>query len=197
MLFTSPTQYVVLLLLVVVGWLFGLASHPGGKKWRRSYDEERLGHARYRDEAEGEISTRSNRIEQLERDNAALRAEIEAARTAPVAAASAARPAFAQPAVVLPIADPEPKRGWFSWHGRGDDLSRIRGLDADAEAKLKAEGVTRFADLASLNDTDEIALEQRLGLPAGFIQREQWREQAVLLADNRGEDHSGRFSPRP
>ena len=53
--------------------------------------------------------------------------------------------------------------------------------------------MTRYADLASLSDTDEIALERRIGLPAGFIQREQWREQAALLAEGKGQDHHVRF----
>ena len=34
MLFSTPTQYAVLALLFVGGWLLGLASHPGGRKWR-------------------------------------------------------------------------------------------------------------------------------------------------------------------
>jgi predicted flap endonuclease-1-like 5' DNA nuclease len=191
MLFTSTAQYVVLLLLLIVGWLFGLASHPGGRKWRASYNEERANHSRYRKEVEAVTRARDERIAELERENAALRSSHNAGPSVMPAVASAA-----QPAVAPSRAEPESKRGWFAWSGPGDDLSRIRGLDADAEARLKAEGVTRFADLASLNDTDELALEQRLGLPAGLIQREQWREQAVLLADSRVDEHGTRFSPR-
>ena len=41
MLFHTPTQFAVLALLLVAGWFFGLASHPGGRKWRTRYEEER------------------------------------------------------------------------------------------------------------------------------------------------------------
>ena len=128
------------------------------------------------------------RIVALEKENATLRAELDAARV-PVAAAAAV------PAVAAPPA----KRGWFDWSNRSrdsaasDDFTRIRGLDANTAARLRAEGVTRYADLASIDDRDEIALEQRLGIPAGFIQREQWREQAALLAGNRADEHRARF----
>ena len=45
MLFHTPTQFAVLALLLVAGWFFGLASHPGGRKWRTRYEEEREAHA--------------------------------------------------------------------------------------------------------------------------------------------------------
>ncbi len=178
MLFDNPTQFLVLALMLVIGFLFGLASHPGGKKWRGRHQEAVAEHAAYRGEAESQLAA-------LERDNATLRAELEQER-ARVPVAAAAAPA---------------KRGWFDWtttrHAApagGDDLTRIRGLDSATADRLRAEGVVRYADLASVDDRDEIALERRLGLPAGFIQREQWREQAALLAENRGDEHRTRFA---
>lgn len=187
MLFQTPTQFAVLLLLLVVGWLFGLASHPRGRKWRRAYDEERLNYAGYRDDAENQLKDADRRIAELERENARLRTDLDKVR--PVVAASEAVPAG-----TVASAQPAPKRGWFSWPSGGDDFGKIRGLDTVTARRLKAEGVTRYAELASLTDTDEIALERRLNLPAGFIQREQWRQQAALLAEARGEEHSGKFS---
>src|SRR3546814_21125097 len=65
MLFTTPTQYAVLALLLIAGWLFGLASHPGGRKWRARYEAEREAHAAYREQTEA-------RIDALQRENAAL-----------------------------------------------------------------------------------------------------------------------------
>lgn len=62
-----------------------------------------------------------------------------------------------------------------------DDLTRLRGLDGDLHGKLSALGVTRFEDIEKLSAEDEIALEERLGIPAGHIAREQWRSQAALL----------------
>ena len=188
MLFTNVTQFLVLGLMLAIGFLFGLASHPGGKKWRARHDAAQADHAAYRGESEAQLTA-------LERENAALKAELEQERARIPVAASAAVPA---------VATPPAQRGWFEWgtsrHAApadaraGDDFTRIRGIDPATAAALRSEGVARFADLASVDDRDEIALERRLGLPAGFIQREQWREQAVLLADDRADEHRGRFS---
>lgn len=62
-----------------------------------------------------------------------------------------------------------------------DTLTRLRGLDTTLAAKLNGLGVTRFEEIEKLSAEDEIALEERLGVPAGFIAREQWRSQAALL----------------
>lgn len=61
MLFTTPTQYIALAVALIAGWLFGLASHPGGKKWKARYIAERDAHA---------VTTK--RATELERDNAQL-----------------------------------------------------------------------------------------------------------------------------
>ena len=45
MLFTTPTQWFAVAVALVAGWLFGLASHPGGKKWKARYLAERDAHA--------------------------------------------------------------------------------------------------------------------------------------------------------
>lgn len=261
MLFTSPTQYAVLALLLVVGWLFGFASHSGGRKWRDAYHDETRARAHDRDEIDGRLRQANARVVTLEQEKAALEArsaELEArlrgegapvaaaiapatagspaepVATAPsltppvltgagvggVVAASAARPAFPPHSVTEPIrpntaqltpattdprrfvdatpdtpTEPAPlpiKRSWFDWR-RGDDLTRLRGVDAELEARLKTERVDTFAELAGLSDRDEVALERRLDLPAGWIMKEQLREQARLLADGRADEHARRF----
>jgi len=109
--------------------------------------------------------------------------------TAPVATETA------EPA---PAPEPE-KRGWFGFGGpaREDDLGQLRGVDPDLKAKLGDLGVHRYADVTSLSAEDEMALEQRLGLPAGYIAREQWREQAALLAEGKVAEHGTRFAAAP
>lgn len=295
MLFTSVTQFAVLGLLLLVGWLFGFASHPGGKRWKNAYEEEAVGRAQDRDELDSQLRAQDRRIAALEQEKAELEARVSGGQpvaetrvatpvaAAPVAAAplavapivhaepvpapvvvaepvteapappvylsritpdvsapvaaSAARPAFPptehapapEPAVIqtapavaapepvqaeyvevapsVPIASavplaaaepaPEPaplpiKRGWFDW-GKGDDLTRLRGVDGELETRLKAENVDRFSELANLNDQEEIALERRLDLPAGYIMKEQLREQARLLAAGQDDEHAQRF----
>ena len=120
MLFSTPTQWVVLALCLVAGWLFGLASHPGGGKWKARYLAERDAHAGYRKDADARVAeVRSSesqavadlkgRHAELERENARLRsaAPVTAATIAPRPVV-AARPAYA----------PGERRGWFDWGNR-------------------------------------------------------------------------------
>ena len=117
MLFTTTTQFVVLALCLVAGWFFGLASHPGGRKWRTRYEEEREAHAAYRREVEAQRKTDADRLAELERRNAALENDLRTARTAVPAA---------------PIAADAPRRGAWLGSGRDDDLPRagVDGHDA-------------------------------------------------------------------
>lgn len=169
MLFTNSTQFAVLALMLVIGWLFGFASHPGGKKWKQAFRDEQAARKR-------EVAERDATIRDLEARNASLTAE----RPQPAAA-----PATTDAA-------PAPRLGWFDW-GRGDDLTKLRGVDGDLARLLKGEGVERYADLADLSDQDELALERRIDLPAGYITRERLREQARLLADGRTDEYARAF----
>jgi predicted flap endonuclease-1-like 5' DNA nuclease len=178
MLFHTPTQYAVLALLLVAGWLFGLASHPGGRKWRTRYEAERDAHASYRKEIEARRKADDERIAELERRNAALEKDLHAAN---VAVPASALPADA------------PRRGSWMGSGKADDLARIRGIDKPLQARLADAGVTSYDDVRQLNDTDAAALEQRLTLPSGTIARDEWREQAAMLAAGRDDDWRGRY----
>lgn len=116
MLFTTPTQWIALAITLIAGWLFGLASHPGGRKWKQRYAEERDVHGRTRKDLDARLAEREARIAELERDNERL------SRAAPVAtdtvtsdhrsigrepmAQSAARPAGTM------------RARWFNWQNR-------------------------------------------------------------------------------
>jgi predicted flap endonuclease-1-like 5' DNA nuclease len=63
----------------------------------------------------------------------------------------------------------------------GDDFQRIRAIDADIEQRLKAGGVNYFEDIAQWTLSDAKHIGQELGIP-GRIDREQWVEQAQILA---------------
>ena len=111
-------------------------------------------------------------------------------------AAVSAFPAGGTSGNAAPTPADEPPHGnsWFS----GDhtaDIGRIRGIDPALKTSLFGLGVTRFQDITAMSAVDEMALEQRLSLPAGFIAREQWREQAELLRDGRDAEHADRFPP--
>jgi septal ring factor EnvC (AmiA/AmiB activator) len=72
MLFTTTTQYIALAVALVAGWLFGLASHPGGRKWKARYAAERDAHAATNKrvtELEREHDVATRRATELERDH--------------------------------------------------------------------------------------------------------------------------------
>ena len=111
MLFTTTTQYVALAVALVAGWLFGLASHPGGRKWKQRYADEREVHAANRKDFDRQLSEANARIRELERENARL------AKLAPVTAATISPSAQAAEARAARAAYPE-RRGWFDWRDR-------------------------------------------------------------------------------
>ncbi|TCQ10720.1 hypothetical protein [Sphingomonas sp. PP-CC-3A-396] len=138
-LFSTPTQFAALALVFVAGWLFGLASHPGGKKWKARYLAERDAHAAVKKDGDVRATAAEKRAVEAERENARLVKDVEAARVAapvveraPVVgrdavvgrdtvvdtsrsgALSSARPAYARPAY---NADGT-KRGWFDFDQR-------------------------------------------------------------------------------
>jgi predicted flap endonuclease-1-like 5' DNA nuclease len=62
----------------------------------------------------------------------------------------------------------------------GDDLTRIRGIDAKLAAQLASHGVTSFAAIASWHGDDVRRLAQNLNV-GRQISRQNWIEQAALL----------------
>lgn len=89
-----------------------------------------------------------------------------------------AQPAERQPAsVAMPPARPEEKTAVAA----PDDLKRIHLIDAAVETKLDALGVRRFIEIAQWTAPDVAHISKELGF-RGRIQRENWIEQAQILA---------------
>lgn len=65
----------------------------------------------------------------------------------------------------------------------GDNLTLINGVGPDSADALKREGLTTYADIARLSDSELADLEAKLGRTKGTIAREGWREQAVRFRD--------------
>jgi predicted flap endonuclease-1-like 5' DNA nuclease len=196
MLFHTPTQYLVLVLCLVAGWLFGLASSSGGRKWRERHHAEEIEHRRYRDETVAELKARDTRIRELEaeRDRALRAAPVGttgtyAAGAVPVAATAAAA------ATTSHTHDTQRHHeglgGWFGW-GR-DNLSRIRGIDEVRERELNDRGIKTFKAIETMTADDEQALEVQLRLAPGTIAREGWREQAAMIREGRDDEHVRRW----
>ena len=64
----------------------------------------------------------------------------------------------------------------------GDDLTRIKGLGPKLAATLRELGVTRFDQIAGWSDADIERIDGQLGRFQGRIRRDDWVEQAGLLA---------------
>lgn len=63
-----------------------------------------------------------------------------------------------------------------------DPLTRLKGVGPKLEAMLNEEGITRYEQLASIDDAALAALEDRLGAFKGRLTRDRVVEQARLLA---------------
>jgi hypothetical protein len=108
MLFTTPTQWAALALVLVAGWLLGLASAPGGRRWRERYTAERDAHAAARRDADARVRQAEARTAELEREHARL------VRAAPVTAATVGTRPVATTAA-SPAYPAGQRRGWFDW----------------------------------------------------------------------------------
>jgi large subunit ribosomal protein L21 len=63
----------------------------------------------------------------------------------------------------------------------GDNLKKITGIGPALEKKLNGAGITTFAQIAALTETEVAALEEQLSL-AGRFEKDGWIEQAKELA---------------
>ena len=176
MLVQTPTQVVMLVLCVFAGWLLGLASTSGGRKWKSRFKALELEHRRYRTEAERAAQEKDAHIREIEADRDRRIAAIENEhRRNPATAAG----------TVIPVRTPPGRDAggsWRDWFGRArDNLSRIEGIDETLERKLNVLGIKSFRDIETLTDDDEAAVEDETQLARGTITRQDWRGQARAL----------------
>jgi predicted flap endonuclease-1-like 5' DNA nuclease len=73
-----------------------------------------------------------------------------------------------------------------------DDLKRIRGIGVLLERKLNAMGVTTYEQIANWTADDVSTVNTKLEFK-GRIERENWIEQARILASGGHTDFSRRF----
>lgn len=64
----------------------------------------------------------------------------------------------------------------------GDDLSAMKGVGPKLVARLASLGVTRFDQIAGWSEVDIERIDGQLGNFAGRIRRDDWTQQARLLA---------------
>lgn len=106
-----------------------------------------------------------------------------AANTQAVAAAPLGTDAEAGPQVVPTTAAPPEAQASASASPAGaDDLSRIKGVGPKLVALLGELGITSYAQIAAWDAADIERVDAQLGRFKGRITRDQWVEQAQLLA---------------
>lgn len=66
--------------------------------------------------------------------------------------------------------------------GPADELTRMKGVGPKVAALLNGLGITRFDQIAAWTEADVARIDAELGAFKGRITRDQWVEQAGLLA---------------
>lgn len=81
----------------------------------------------------------------------------------------------------IPVEEPAPAPA-AAPAGPPDELTRMKGVGPKVAALLGTLGVTRFDQIAAWSDEDVARVDAQLGAFKGRIVRDQWVEQARLLA---------------
>ena len=184
MLDFSTNQWAIVALVFVLGWLLGLLTLAGGRKWREAFDRERAARLAAVTEA-GRLSARIAELEgerdrriALERDHDDQVARVASTddRVVPL---DRGRDTIERPAAEL---------------GRRDDLARIFGVGRRGEIRLNELGIHRYGDIIALSPADEAELERQMGMAPATIADERWHEQAEMLRDGRFDEHARLFA---
>jgi len=77
--------------------------------------------------------------------------------------------------------------------GKADDLTTIKGLGPKLAALLNEQGISSFAQIAEWDDAEIARIDELLGRFKGRIERDNWVEQAKLLAKGDGAGFAERF----
>lgn len=77
--------------------------------------------------------------------------------------------------------------------GEADDLTRIKGIGPKLRTRLGELGVTRFEQIAGWTDADIARIDANLGSFAGRPTRDNWVEQARLLASGDSAGYEAKF----
>ena len=91
------------------------------------------------------------------------------------------------------VADAEARQPAEPAATAADDLSRIKGLGPKLQALLPQLGVTNFAQIAAWDEAEIDRIDAQLGTFAGRIRRDNWVEQAKLLAAGDVAGFEGKF----
>ena len=173
-----PLILIGLAVLAFVIWLVA----RGGRKARVVEDESAPGIARDVLAEGAAPAPRNQALIDAPRAVDIIQGPLSAAANAqPTAAAPLGTDAEAGPEIApapAPAPEPEPAPA----PGAGDDLTRIKGLGPKIAALLGEFGITTFAQIAAWTPEEIELIDAKMGRFSGRITRDQWVEQARLLA---------------
>ena len=175
-----PLILIGLAVLVFVIWLIA----RGGRKARVVEDDSAPGIARDVLAEGAAPAPRNQALIDAPRAIDIIQGPLSAAANAqPTAAAPLGTDAEAGPEIApAPAPEPEPAPAPAPRPGAGDDLTRIKGLGPKIAALLGGFGITTFAQIAAWTPEEVERIDAKLGRFSGRITRDQWVEQARLLA---------------
>ena len=186
----NTNQWIVLALVLILGWFLGLFTLAGGRKWRKAFEIER--NARIAADAENERL--SAQITDLESERE-RRIALEQERDGHLARATASNERIVELEKHRPAINPDTSGSIAAAASGGrDDLSPILGVGRSGEIKLNELGIHRFKDIITMSLNEEAALEGRMGLAPGSIAEERWRDQAEMLRKGKFDDHAKMFA---
>lgn len=118
-----------------------------------------------------------------------------AANAQPTAAATDAADAEAGPTIAPTgtATGTAPASATIPAPGTGDDLTRIKGLGPKLSALLGEFGVSTYAQIAAWSPEEIERIDAHLGRFSGRIVRDQWVEQARLLAAGKEDSFVAQF----
>ncbi|MDF0544764.1 hypothetical protein PX699_20655 [Sphingobium sp. H39-3-25] len=113
-------------------------------------------------------------------------AAVPVAEPAPIAPVPVSPAVAVVPDVAVstpaPAATPAPTAAAAAPSGGADNLLLLKGIGPKLAALLGTLGVTSFAQIAAWSDADLAAIDEKLGNFKGRPVRDQWIDQAKLLA---------------
>lgn len=101
------------------------------------------------------------------------------------------------PTVGDPVPEPKPATAPApapaAASAQSDDLSRIKGVGPKLVTMLHELGITRFEQIAALDEAEIERVDSQLGRFKGRIRRDQWVEQAKLLVSGDKDAFEAKF----
>lgn len=118
----------------------------------------------------------------LARDDATMRPTLPRAPLADIPGVTPVTPVPEDIATMTPAQETPPIPQAATPAGPADDLTRMKGVGPKVVATLAGFGVTRYDQIAAWSDADVERIDAQLGTFKGRVTRDQWVEQARLLA---------------